>query len=267
MYFIGLDLAWSPKNGSGIAILEGGKNRAELIASGIVYSDSDIVDYINRHVSNNPAFIAIDAPLIVPNETGRRHVEALVGNLFRKYDAGAHPSNRQRLAQWSGTIRGEEISKLLEKEKYTHDPEIKQYEEKRKFFEVFPHPSMVVLFQMNKILQYKAKPHRDYDFRWGEFKKYQNYLKELANKKPAVIIPKKVTSQNVKKLKSQALKDYEDLLDGIFCAYIAYYAWCNPEKCEILGDMNKGYILTPITESMQKQLKEIKSQSSLTAFG
>lgn len=266
MLFIGIDLAWSEKNGTGIAILEGDKKKAKLDSVGIFLSDKDIINHLKDKIKNQDAFIAIDAPLIVPNEEGRRLAEEVVGKLFRKYDAGAHPANRKRLSSWSGKIRGEEISKLLEKENFIQSPYIKRFENKRKFFEVYPHPSIVVLFNLNKIIQYKAKPKRDYYFRWNEFKKYQSYMKNLEKSNPKLIIPKRILKEDVKKLKASKLKDYEDKLDAIFCAYIAYYSWANPEKIAVLGNMKEGYILTPIFDFMKKQLKEQKSQSKLQNF-
>jgi len=266
MLFIGIDLAWSEKNATGIAVLRGDRNKAEFCFGGVVLSDEEIISCVNKHVRNKNAFIAIDAPLIVPNEEGRRIAEKLVGVLFRKYDAGAHPANRKRLSQWSGRIRGEEISRLLEKNRFKHEPYIERFEQSRKFFEVYPHPSMIVLFRLNKILQYKSKPKRDYNFLYNEFRKYQGYLKSLAKSKPALILPKKVVDKNVKELRAKALKNYEDLLDAIFCAYIAYYAWYYPEKCVVLGDTQQGYILTPVSEHMKRKLEEMKSQKRLVDF-
>ncbi len=255
MFFIGIDLAWSEKNKTAIAILKRNKNKADFLCSNIVLSDNEIIDYIKENIKNQDALIAIDAPLIVPNKKGRRKAEEIVGILFRKYNASAHPSNRKRFSQWSGKIRGEEISKLLEKYGFERNPYIRKFEIKRKFFEVFPHPSMVVLFKLNKILQYKSKPKRDYKFRYKEFRKYQLYLKSLKNARPSLILPKEILEKNLKNIKGRALKDYEDLLDAIFCAYIAYYYWTNPDKCAVLGNMKKGYILTPIFGFMQEQLK------------
>jgi predicted RNase H-like nuclease len=246
MYFVGLDLAWSPKNGSGLTILKGNKEKAELIFSDVLNSDDDITNKIDSIIKKENAFIAIDAPLIVPNSSGRRIAEKLVGELFRKYNAGAHPANRPRLSQWSGTIRGEDVVSKLEKINFKHNPYIKKFEETRKSFEVYPHPSMVVLFNLNSILKYKSKPKRDYNFRYLEFEKYQNHLKELEFKTPKLILPKEIINKNVKELKAQKLKNYEDLLDSIFCAYIAYYCWYIPEKCKVLGNMSEGYILTPV---------------------
>ena len=265
MLFIGVDLAWSEKNATGIAVLKGNRNKAEFCFGDVVLSDDEIIECVKKHAGNDTAFIAIDAPLIVPNEEGRRVAEELTGMLFRKYDAGAHPANRKRLSQWSGKIRGEEISKLLEKNHFKHDPYIERFEKTRKFFEVYPHPSMVVLFKLNKILQYKSKPKRDYDFLYAQFKRYQEH-KELGKNKPALVLPRKIVNKDVKKLKAKRLKNYEDLLDAIFCAYIAYYTWHFPDKCAVLGSMEAGYILTPVFDSMHQQLQGRKAQKSLSDF-
>lgn len=257
MLFVGIDLAWSKKNGTGVAVIEESKNKAKLKFAKIIFSDEDIINCLKEEVGHKKALVAIDAPLIVPNEEGRRFAEELVGMLFRKYDAGAHPANRKRLSSWDGNIRGEEISRLLEKEGFTHSPYIKKFENKRKFFEVYPHPSIVVLFNLDKIIKYKAKPRRDYEFRWKEFKKYQKCMRSLEKNNPKLILPKEIIKADVRKLKAKKLKNYEDKLDAIFCSYIAYYAWSNPDGCAVLGDMKRGYILTPVFDHMKEKLKNL----------
>ena len=92
MLFVGIDLAWSTRNGSGISIIKGDKTKAEVMDAKVVYSDEEILSFVKSNVASKEALIAIDAPLIVPNAEGRRKCEALVGQFFRKYDAGAHPS-------------------------------------------------------------------------------------------------------------------------------------------------------------------------------
>jgi predicted RNase H-like nuclease len=266
MLFVGIDLAWSEKNGSGIAALDGSIGSGRFVSGDVVFSDEEIVGLVKKKTKGRKALVAIDAPLIVPNEDGRRIAEELVEILFRKYDAGAHPANRRRLSQWSGKVRGEEIVGLLEKEEFKHDPYVGRFEETRKLFEVYPHPSMVVLFKLSKVLQYKAKPKRNYNSRWEEFQKYQNHLKNLREAKPSLVLPKEITERDIRRLKGQELKNYEDLLDAIFCAYIAYYYWANPDKCLVLGDMERGYIMTPVFDFMRKRLDGIASQKNLTDF-
>lgn len=266
MLFIGIDLAWSEKNGTGIAIIKGDKKKGKIISAKLLYSDEEIINYIKKEVDNKNAIIAIDAPLVVPNKTGRRFAEDVTGLLFRKYNAGAYPANRERLSLWSpaNTIRGEEILKALEKNKFEHSPFVKKYEKSRKFFEVYPHPSMVVLFKLDSILKYKNKPNRDYNFRYKEFDKYLTNLKNLNN--PSLNLSQEILNKNVRKLKAASLKEYEDVLDSVFCAYIAHYYWANPDKCSILGDVKRGYILTPVFDHMKKQLESMKSQKQITNF-
>jgi predicted RNase H-like nuclease len=263
MFFVGIDLAWSTKNGTGICVVGGNEEHGVVLSHKIVYSDSEILDFVNNAVSDNPALLAIDAPLTVPNESGRKVAEEVVGKLFRKYDAGAHPANRKRLSSWDGKIRGEELSRVLLKADFAHDPYVKKFESGRKFFEVYPHPSMVVLFGLDRILRYKAKSHRDYEFRWSVFETYQQHLAHLKSAQPALDIPDTVLKANVRELRGQKLKDYEDDLDGIFCAYIAHYYWCHPEACEVLGSTTDGYIMTPITDAMRIALKSCQNQKKV----
>ncbi|MDE1866065.1 MAG: DUF429 domain-containing protein [Candidatus Micrarchaeota archaeon] len=253
MIFIGLDLAWSQKNNSGLAVIEGDRKQGKLVSAGLALSDEEILDSVSKATGMNPALIAIDAPLVVPNKTGRREAERIVGDLFRKYDAGAHPSNRERLGAWSGgKIRGEEIVKSLEGIGFAHDPVLGGYEEARKIFEVYPHPSMVVLFGLDRILRYKAKPNRDPGFRIGEFERYERLLEGLNGASPSLRIGKKfLLGKKMEHLGGAELKRHEDTLDAVFCAYLAYYYWANPQKCAILGSLKEGYIMTPVFNHMK----------------
>jgi len=41
-------------------------------------------------------------------------------------------------------------------------------------------------------------------------------------------------------------KPFDDLLDGILCAYLAYYFWYwGVEKSWVLGDIENGYVVLP----------------------
>jgi predicted RNase H-like nuclease len=41
-------------------------------------------------------------------------------------------------------------------------------------------------------------------------------------------------------------KILDDLLDGIFCAYLAYYFWYwGDERSWVVGDLNNGYVSIP----------------------
>lgn len=56
----------------------------------------------------------------------------------------------------------------------------------------------------------------------------------------------RVLDKYVNGLRGNELKNYEDTQDAVFCSYLAYYTWANPEKCHVYGNMNERYICSPI---------------------
>lgn len=255
MFFVGIDLAWSERNRSGIAIIKGQKDKANFVCgTSDIYKNNEIVNYIITHTTGNPTLIAIDASLIVNNNSGERKAETLLKKMFASYHAVPYPSNRYLFYRLYGGLRGEQIAKMLQEKGFQHNPFIKKFEESKKFFEVFPHSAMVVIFKLKKILKYKSRKNRDYNLRWQEFEKYQLYLKSLQNRKPSLNFPCffHILKTNVRTLKGNALKKYEDFLDAVFCAYVAFYYWYDPGKCSVLGNLNEGYIVTPIFEDIDK---------------
>ena len=129
MYFVGIDLSWSPKNDTGVAILKKTATHESNIEkvnlditslepvlyynSAILKSDEEIVSYICDFIGDNPCFIGVDATLTVSNIQGNREAEKQLNKDFRKYHAGTHPVNRTILSKYSGYVRGERISKMF----------------------------------------------------------------------------------------------------------------------------------------------------------
>jgi predicted RNase H-like nuclease len=65
----------------------------------------------------------------------------------------------------------------------------------------------------------------------------------------------KICSSDISKMKGKGLKNHEDLLDAIICAYTAYYYWYwGNRKCKIFGDKENGYIVTPINDILRSQI-------------
>ena len=95
MHCLGIDLAWASAPAPGLAALDPG---GLLVASTSVVTDDEIADVLARWTATGaPAgglVAAVDAPLVVPNLTGRRPCEAQVSAAFRRYSAGAYPANR-----------------------------------------------------------------------------------------------------------------------------------------------------------------------------
>jgi predicted RNase H-like nuclease len=254
-YFIGVDLAWSSRNPTGLAALQwdgGVATLVEPLPEALVYTDEEIAAYIKQITPTDSVVVAIDAPLTVPNLTGRRPGEAELNAVFARFHAGAHPANRQRLAGYNGgTVRGEALVARLSSLNIRHHPVIATRAVTRQVFEAYPHPAMVTLFRLDRVLKYKAKlaiPHMQ---RLAAFRMYQQHLSRLRTGAPALTLPPSLLAEEHLVKKGKALKAYEDQLDAVFCAYLAlYYWWWGAERCRIFGDSAQGYIVSPVDERM-----------------
>ncbi|NJK78371.1 MAG: DUF429 domain-containing protein, partial [Chloroflexaceae bacterium] len=69
MTCIGIDLAWSPRNPTGGAVIVGNATGGVLLDTATLGSNAEIIAYIEKHAATGPALVAVDAPLRVPNLT------------------------------------------------------------------------------------------------------------------------------------------------------------------------------------------------------
>jgi len=251
--FIGIDLAWSRNNASGAAIVRGDAHGGELMETARLGNDDEIVGYIGAAAGVGQAIVAVDAPLVVPNPTGRRPGEQELGKIFAKHQAGAHPANRG-LPVFQQDVRGEELVHRLELYGFRHKETIEAELEIRQVIEVYPHAAMIALFELDRTLKYKAKPKRSIEVRraaWGE---YQRYLNELADRDPPLRGQALLTGQDVAVLRGRRLKEYEDRVDALMCAYIALYAFrWGMARCRSFGTLAGGYIFTPLPRYLREE--------------
>lgn len=245
MRFIGIDLAWSARNRSGGAVIDGAAHAGTLIAAELLHDDDSIVAFVERFSGDDPAIVAIDAPLRVPNQRGRRAAEAELGRVFARYHAGAHPANRSLLAV-DGVVRGEALTARLAARGFVERAEVAAGAAVRQVLEVFPHPAMIALFDLDRIIPYKARPRRSREIRQAAFDRYRAHLRALRHADPALHVPD-LLDRDLRALNLARLKDEEDLLDGLMCAYIAHYLWrWGMQRAQVFGSPEHGTITTPI---------------------
>ncbi len=245
MKFVGIDLAWSEANPSAAVLLrwEGGAGVAEAWHDRLG-DNQEILKFAREKVGGDPALIAVDAPLLVPNKEGLRPCDRELSQFYRWAQAQAYPANRRRLGP---KVRGEELVQLLEELGFRPDPVVQAQAKVRQVVEVFPHPAAVELFGLSRILRYKARPGRSYAHRWEELRRFRDLLHGLKQAKPALIAEEILKNAEPYGLRGQALKRLEDLLDALFCAYIALHLWhWGPRGYRCFGDKNSGYILVPV---------------------
>ncbi len=255
MLFIGIDLAWSPRNPSGGAII---RDQQLITHSGSLSDNAAIIAFATDQLQpTEGAVIAIDAPLRVPNATGARLCDRALSADWRAYDAGALPANRKLLA-YDGEVRGEAlVAQFTERFGFRESAPIPQRGTARYLCEIFPHPAHVSLFQLPKTLKYKAKPGRTPAMRRAELQRYQRLLATLATAIPPLagheaILAEELAPLRGLALRGRALKAYEDTLDAITCAYTALYLWHHgPARTVVYGTVDDGHILTPLLPASQ----------------
>jgi predicted RNase H-like nuclease len=242
MTFIGVDLAWGQKGGTGVCVVRGGN----VLDSALLRTDEQILKWLAPHTAG-PCLVAIDAPIVVINPTGRRPCESVLSRWLGGRDAGPHSSNTTNPAFASGT-RG---SRLAAELGLGIDPHVQPGVPVRRAIEVYPHPALVVLFGLPKTLKYKAKSGRTVEARQQEFRTLIGLLEMLAGAAP----PLRVSNPRLQQLKNAidaavthaALDRAEDELDAYVCAYTGLHHWTHgAPNSAIIGSLDVGYIVTPL---------------------
>ena len=243
--FIGLDLAWTTKNESGICWLEG-DSRENLRCSQVGAAVRDTESLADEVAAvDGPVVVTIDAPLLY---TPERWVEPEIGRRFGRYKASAHSSHA---AVNKGYTAGIDLGNALEARGFTCDPAGLLSGDRlgRSAVEVYPHTIHVRLFELDERLPYKPRGGRSADFRRNVMQQYQEHLRALIkDEAPSVLESPDVQAflapETAQSAKGKSLKRLDDTLDGLTCALAAWLIWKEPERWEMIGDLN-GYIVAP----------------------
>ncbi|MEH2036687.1 DUF429 domain-containing protein [Nostoc sp.] len=241
MKFIGIDLGWRSQP-SGLCCLEWIDGQLQLLDLNRKDAIADILTWIDQSVQpDEPAIIAVDAPTLIPNATGSRLADKLSHKYFGKYHAGCYPAN-QNLPFAERTIN---FGLELESRGFAHAPTIEPQKLSRYQIEVFPHPAIVNLFNLERILKYKKGRLNE---RRLELIKLQNYLLDILPSFSPPLRPLRLCGSFTSEIPTTgaALKATEDKLDSLICAYVAAYWWYWGEQRNlVLGDGTTGYIIIP----------------------
>jgi len=218
-----------------------------LLESASVRTDDEIVAFVNRHVTDT-LVAAVDAPLIVPNETGRRPCEALVGELFARFGAGAYPANRGN-PSFMPEPRG---ACLADRMGWDMDPSSSPDIGRRVCIEVYPHPAMVSLFPLDYVIPYKLKQGRELPALKDAYRQLLDHLEDVCGAVLALADSARWTGLRAiaaGAARKSELDAIEDEIDAIFCAYLAWLWGTENETMVVLGDWATGYIVTPTPPS------------------
>jgi predicted RNase H-like nuclease len=230
---VGVDLAWGEKKHDGVCFLEWDGKRGCVAGFAYPQGDRELREEVVRATRGKPSvFVTIDAPIVCPNRTGTRPVDRLTHRMFHREHAACHPANLTKCP------RPPRIARLLEKEGFRVGWE--PADGKKTVAEVYPHPAMVRMFGLPRIVKYKKGSVVE---RRKEFRRLQRLLKSCLTKK----FPKLAIDAETKALLVQRWsKPVEDRTDAFFCALIGLWHWMHRgRKSEVIGDKRTGFILLP----------------------
>jgi predicted RNase H-like nuclease len=240
---IGIDLAWGGRAPSGIAVVD---PSGELLATAAIHTDEEI-DHVIAPWIGGPCVIAFDAPLQVINATGRRPCESALTRAFAAQHAGTYPSNTgmPHFADGGRAVR------LARRYELAVDSRVAPAPGQRRGLEVYPHSAAVAVFNLDKVLKYKARKGRTLATRRAALDRLVELIAGLAEPSG---LPRLHAPDGFASLRQQvaaaptgaALRRLEDPIDAILCAYVGLLFLAG-RTC-VIGDSETGAIVTPVQE-------------------
>jgi predicted RNase H-like nuclease len=235
--FTGFDSAWSAVNSGAICdlLLEGGA--LQLAAEPVIASWDWALARAREDTKVDLHVWAVDQPIVVSNEEGSRPVErCLASALMADFGCGARPANLG-MPFWAEGAPVWNFIRALQERGYQHNPmAIPGAGSGRFYFECYPHPAILGLFDLGGILKYKVD-HRN-------LSDWQILIRLLRSLASADLPIRNICSFVQEDLPQN--KRNEDKLDSIISAYVAAYWWrYGIERSTSIGDLSTGYMVTP----------------------
>ena len=236
MFIVGVDLAWGDRKRDGLCLIKTERRRASVRTVTHTLGDKALLAWLREQTGTASTLVMVDGPIVCPNASGSRPVDRWISKLFWRQHAGCYPANSAKCP------RPARIARRLVAAGYRIGWEFDAAP--RMVCEVYPHPAMIRLFGLHRIVKYKRPPAAN---RRREFRRLQRLLIQyLADKFPKL----ELNDEAEELLGARWTKLVEDKLDAFFCALIGYHHFLHHgRKSEVLGSLKTGFILMPAQES------------------
>jgi len=267
--FTGFDSAWSPNNEGAIVSAIDDNGQWSLV--GPVVADFGAAWEHVKQVDKDAAshVLAIDQPLIVKNGDGQRPVEDVANRFLTRRQGAASPANRGEHTRSSAQSKkmmfgdGAPIWRFLERlgDRGIRDLHAvdRTARNGRFFFEVFPAMGNLGLFQdlFSPYKKGKTKPVPKYnpDNKKGNFSLTD--WRDLCGR-VSYCLSTYIGVNDPWLAKAAAnpapRKSDQDQLDSLICLCFALH-WTKGGDFCVIGDFDKGYMLTPTHTAMSAELR------------
>lgn len=239
---IGVDLAWGERSHSGCAELVWDNGELVLKRVDLLHRIGDFADWIGP--GRGDWAVAVDAPLVILNKTGGREADEQASRLYSSYEAGALPAG---LDQFGEDHRGGRLLRELKAHGGRLVERSAEADGRRLIFETYPHIAMVELFGLERTIKYKRGSDA---FRLAGQQQLAYLIRRhlcSGSAHPRLRINSVLDGllrEPDSILNGRGLKDREDKLDAIVCAYMS--AWLDA-GCPLqgLGRPGTGVMVTP----------------------
>ena len=238
--YLGLDLAWAPRKSSGGAVVEiSDDGGAHLVSSTALRTHEDILGWIARNRGRAGCVLAVNAPIIVENTSGRRPCDDMLADHFGEYFVDEYQVNTVNASH------PRTIGRALMRMGFDPNP----MAEGDRVVETYNQAAQVLLFGGERPVRLKSGPvgarkdsvARFRELLWERLGDAMPHLEET----PALdaLLEADLPSSN-----GSRVGELEERLEATLCAYTAaYLGMRGPESCAFLGDLNSGYVLLPTT--------------------
>lgn len=230
---IGVDLAWGDRKSDGVCAIEHAGTEGRVIGFAYPHGDDEFLCAV-RALSGGyrRVFITVDAPIVCPNRTGTRPVDRLTHRMFHREHAACHPANSTKCP------RPPRIRRKLARLGFKTGWDLTLSD--RLVAEVYPHPAMVRMFRLPRIVKYKRGSVAE---RSKEFARLQRLCLRLLKRDFPTL---SLSAEALAYLRSPWSKHAEDHVDAFFCALIGlWHVRHRGERSQVIGDLEKGFILLP----------------------
>jgi predicted RNase H-like nuclease len=230
---IGVDLAWGEKMHDGVCFVELDGVGGRVVGFEYPQGDRELMKLLGETSRNyQNVFVTVDAPIVCPNRTGTRPVDRLTHRMFHRQHAACHPANTSRCPSPT------RVARLLARKGFFIGWEVGKV--KKTAAEVYPHPAMVRMFGLPRIIKYKKGSVVE---RRKEFRRLQGLIRKLMKRRFSGL---KLNQETRNLLRQKWSKPVEDRTDALFCALIGMWHWMHRGKrSEVIGDLRTGFILLP----------------------
>ena len=246
MHYIGIDLAWTYANESGICVID---DKGKIVyCESKVFSDEMIAAIVAEYALEG-AIVGIDAPLIVNNETGARFCDsAIMREKIHGKNLSVFNCSRIFMLNHYGVVRGEEVVKAIRNRMPAFSLTGDLTNKKHVIIETFPTGITLGLFPDAFPVKYKIKHKVEFETSKTEMGRIVSLFKRLCDFDPPVhnIEDFFNHSSSIQAMSKKEYKNLEDRLDAFLCAYAAY--WLANHKGKIFGDDRDGFITIPIVD-------------------